>query len=203
MYASRYGVYKLWQSLGVGRNEFLHATIFQHVIHYREFARKALQILLVGAELTCLGHLGLFGNAQLGKENLAQLTCGVDVERGLVGLCAYLALKASELAVELHGVVGKLYGINLHACKLYVGQHLNHGLLHLLIERLQLLLLNLSPQQLFELQGDVGILAGILLHRFDVHLVHGELSCTLAYEGLDGDGSVAQITLGHVVHIVA
>jgi hypothetical protein len=71
MYAPCDGIYQRRQSLDIGRKQLLYASVLQYHIDNAVLARKALQILLVGAELTCLGHLGLVGDAHLGKQHLA------------------------------------------------------------------------------------------------------------------------------------
>ena len=55
---------------------------------------------------------------------------------------------------------------------------------------------------MFELQSDVGILGGVLLHSLDTHLIHRELARATTNQSLDLDRAVIEVTLGQIVHIV-
>ena len=62
-------------------------------------ARKPLQILLFGAELSRLGHLGFVGYAHLGEEHLTELACRVYIKRRLIGLATDFALQLLQFVV--------------------------------------------------------------------------------------------------------
>ena len=166
------------------------------------FTSEALEILLVGAVLLGLGHLGLVGDAHLTEEHLAQLTCRIDIEHRLISLPAYLILKALQLGVKLHAILRQLPCINLHARKLHSRQHINHRLLDLTVELHQTLLHNLCPEHLLELHCDVGILGGVLLNSLNINLIHRQLTRSLAYKALNGDWGVVEVTLRQKVHIM-
>ena len=163
---------------------------------------ECLEILLVGADLLGLGHLGLLRDTHLRKEHLAQLPRRVDVERRLPGLGADSGLEFGHRAVQFDGIFGQRRAVDPHARHLDVGQHLDHRFLDLEVEVVQSDALDHRQEHLLELQRDVGVLGGVLLHAFDIHQIHRQLLLALANERLDLDGPVVEVAFGQRVHVV-
>ena len=200
--ASRRAVHQLRQRLDIGREQFLHPAVFEDEVHDAVLVGECLEILLVGAELLGLGHLGLLRDTHLRKEHLAQLPRRVDVERRLPGLGADRGLEFGHRAVQFDGIFGQRRAVDPHARHLDVGQHLDHRLLDLEVEVVQPDALDHRQKHLLELQRDVGILGGVLLHALDIHQVHRQLLLALADERLDLDGPVVEVAFGQRVHVV-
>ena len=167
------------------------------------FAGERLEVVLVGAELLGLGHLGLLGNAHFPEKHLAQLARRVDVQVRFARLGADRRLQFREFAVQLDGIDRQRFGVDPHARHLDVGQHGDHRLLDLEIEVLEADLLDHGVERLLELQRHIGILGGVLLDAFDVHKVHRQLLRAFADERFDLDGLVIEVFLRKGVHVVA
>ena len=167
------------------------------------FAGEQLEVVLVGAELLGLGHLGLLGNAHFPEKHLAQLARRVDVQVRFARLGADRRLQFREFAVQLDGIDRQRFGVDPHARHLNVGQHGDHRLLDLEIEVLEADLLDHGVERLLELQRHIGILGGVLLDAFDVHKVHRQLLRAFADERFDLDGLVIEVFLRKGVHVVA
>ena len=203
MDAPRRAVDQLGQRLDIGRKQFLHAPVFEDQIDDPVFAGERLEVVLVGAELLGLGHLGLLGNAHFPEKHLAQLARGVDVQVRFARLGADRRLQFREFAVQLDGIDRQRFGVDPHARHLDVGQHGDHRLLDLEIEVLEADLLDHGVERLLELQRHIGILGGVLLDAFDVHKVHRQLLRAFADERFDLDGLVIEVFLRKGVHVVA
>ena len=167
------------------------------------FAGERLEVVLVGAELLGLGHLGLLGNAHFPEKHLAQLARRVDVQVRFARLGADRRLQFREFAVQLDGIDRQRFGVDPHARHLDVGQHGDHRLLDLEIEVLEADLLDHGVERLLELQRHIGILGGVLLDAFDVHKVHRQQLRAFADERFDLDGLVIEVFLRKGVHVVA
>ena len=203
MDAPRRAVDQLGQRLDIGRKQFLHAPVFEDQIDDPVFAGERLEVVLVGAELLGLGHLGLLGNAHFPEKHLAQLARRVDVQVRFARLGADRRLQFREFAVQLDGIDRQRFGVDPHARHLDVGQHGDHRLLDLEIEVLEADLLDHGVERLLELQRHIGILGGVLLDAFDVHKVHRQLLRAFADERFDLDGLVIEVFLRKGVHVVA
>ena len=203
MDAPRRAVDQLGQRLDIGRKQFLHAPVFEDQIDDPVFAGERLEVVLVGAELLGLGHLGLLGNAHFPEKHLAQLARRVDVQVRFAHLGADRRLQFREFAVQLDGIDRQRFGVDPHARHLDVGQHGDHRLLDLEIEVLEADLLDHGVERLLELQRHIGILGGVLLDAFDVHKVHRQLLRAFADERFDLDGLVIEVFLRKGVHVVA
>ena len=201
--APRRAVDQLGQRLDIGRKQFLHAPVFEDQIDDPVFAGEQLEVVLVGAELLGLGHLGLLGNAHFPEKHLAQLARRVDVQVRFARLGADRRLQFREFAVQLDGIDRQRFGVDPHARHLNVGQHGDHRLLDLEIEVLEADLLDHGVERLLELQRHIGILGGVLLDAFDVHKVHRQLLRAFADERFDLDGLVIEVFLRKGVHVVA
>ena len=98
----------------------------------------------------------------------------------------------------------QLSGVYHHAVHLHFGQHAHQRHLYFPEELLHVGLLQLRLKNVFQPQGDVGILAGILVHLARSKAAHTPLLLSLRSDELvDVDGAVVEVDLRHVVHVVA
>ncbi len=196
------GIDQLGQSIDIGRQQLLHAAVFEHLAHDLVFVGEALQVLLLCRELLGARHLRLVRNAHLGEEHLAELACRVDVERRLVGQSAYPLFEPRQQLAQLDRVFGQRTGVDPHACRLHVGQSVDHGLLDAAVQVEHRGLRQLGIERMFEPQRDIGVLGGILGHTVEPYHIHSQPPRTLAYEGFDRYRRVVEVSLREVVHVM-
>ena len=93
--------------------------------------------------------------------------------------------------------------IETHAVHLHFCQDWHQGHLDVVEQILTLMFLQFRLQLVFQLKGDVGILAGIFIDEGGGEVAHGTLVLSFRTNQLvDVDGLVMQIHLSHVVHVV-
>ena len=164
---------------------------------------KALQILLIGAELLGLGHLRLVANAHLCEEYLAELARRVDVEARLAGLLSHLSLEFHEASSEFDCILVKQRRVDADSREFHLGQHIYHRLLDIEVEVEQPLLLDKGQKCVLELQSDVGILGCILRNTLYGNQIHCQLLGSSAYEGLYLDRGIVEVSQSELIHSVA
>ena len=203
MNVSRNGIDQQRQGIDIGREQFFDAAILQYRIDYGMLVRKALQILLVGAELLGFGHLGLVGNAHLRKEQLAQLSARIDVECRVVRHGANPLLQRRQLLRHGCRIVRQRCAVDAHARPFHIRQYVNQRLLDALVQCRLILLYDRRIERVVELQRDVGILCRILRNALQADHIHSQLFDSATYQRLDFDGRITQIPLRQSVHAVS
>ena len=94
-------------------------------------------------------------------------------------------------------------GVQANTVALHFRQYGNERHLQVFKERKQVLFLQLWKEEVVEPQRNVGVFAGIDTDFFRREVGHGLLLLSGTDEFCDGDGAVAQIGFGQIVHSVA
>ncbi|OQA30634.1 MAG: hypothetical protein BWY56_02470 [Acidobacteria bacterium ADurb.Bin340] len=161
-----------------------------------------LEHFFIGAGgLGLAGHLD-DGQLQLLEEDAAQLGGAVEVE-GFPRQGQHLGLPLPALGVHGLRKAGEDLQIHPHARALQAGQDFHQGQVHLAVEPLKLGILQALRKAVAELQGQVGILGGVLHRQVEIRLVEALLALALAHHRLEGDGSNVQVAGAQVIQVVA
>jgi len=160
------------------------------------------EYLLVGGILAGFGFFGIGVDLQLLEEDIPQLFGRRDVKLHS-GKGEDLLLQGDDLQAEFAGILIEGPGVDAYTRKLHIGQYRHQGHLQLIKKLVQIVLSQKGLQEFLELEGEVSILAGIILQFFPVDRTHGDLvAATGPDEFFRGDLPVAQICFAEIIQIV-
>ena len=201
--APRVRVDQRGQGVDVGAQQLAQAAVVEDFLHDGVFRLQAFEHLLGGDILAfALGLLGFVRHFQLVEEHLAHLLGRGYVEflaRQLVDFLLYLAHAGREVFRRLP----QGYGVDAHTVAFHVGQHGHEGHLDFLEQAAGAVLVELFLQDVFQLQGDVGVFAGIAVDVGGREVAHVFLLAPFrADEFFDVDGLVFEVDFRQVVHAV-
>ncbi len=108
----------------------------------------------------------------------------------------------SELTLELLGHLLQQGSVNFNTVHLHGGQDFDQGNLHLVEEVLQPLIDQLRKEDMAYQEGDVGILARIILGRVQVHLIEAYFLFTRSHHVLIADHPMIQVFPRYFLQVV-
>ena len=203
MDAARAGPDGRGQGVGVGGFELSGGAVFEQALDDLVVGREGGEGLLVGGVLAGFGFLGRGAELQEVEEDLAELAGGVQVEGGagepIDGLLGFV-----HFLRELGGEVGQRGGVHGDALEFHVHEHGDQRRFDFVEDALLALLLEQRFEGGAELPGDIGVFGGVFGDFGDRHVGHVDLAgLGVADELADGDGGVAEIDFGEIIHAVA
>ena len=192
------------QGVDVGAQQLAQAAVVEYLFDDGVFRLEAFEDLLGGDVLSlALGLLGLVGDFKFVEEHFAHLLGRGDVEffaRQLVDFLFDLA----HAGREVFGCLPQGLRVDAHAVALHVGQHGDERHLYFLKQPAGVVLVEFLLQDVFQLQRDVGVFAGIAVDIGGREVAHVFLLAPFrADEFLDVDGLVFEVDFSQVVHAVA
>ena len=149
------------QLVGVGALELREPAVLEERLRERMVQRQLLQHLLVRGR-RARGRLLHHRELQLREEDLAELLGAREVE-GLAGELVRLRLQRHHLDAQLVALRGEEGRVDQHAVALHREEHAGDGHLDAGVDVPQLPVgLDARPQRAVQLEGDVGVLGGVL-----------------------------------------
>ena len=202
VYVPGFLVYKFRKGIDIGAEKFFQPSVLQYVIHYLMFVAQCLQHFLTCNKLSCLSFLWLLNDFHLAKEYVAHLFRRCDVKL-LARQFIYPVLQFLHSLGECLRCFGERLGVYPHAVHLHLCQHSYQGHLYFIEKRLHTSLFQFRLKHVFQLQGDVGIFASILINVLRRQRPHRPLVLSLrSDEFVYVNGFIIEVHLGHVVHVV-
>ena len=200
--ASRPRVDELGQGFGVGAQQLLQAAVLQYLAYDVVLAAEAFEHFFGGDVLAGLGLLGFLHQLEAVEEHFAHLLGRGDVEGSACqGVDVFLDLP--DAGVEVRGRLLQGFRVEAHAVALDVHEDGHERHLYFIEEMFHALRLEFLLEDVLQLEGDVGVFAGVAVDFGGGEVAHALLSLApRADELVDVDGAVVQVDFGQVVHVV-
>ena len=159
--------------------------------------------LLASGVLSALGLFSLFVELELVEQHFAHLTRRGE-QKFMTCQLVDVGLELLHALRKVLAGLGQRVGVEAHAVHLHACQHGHEWHLYLVEHMGELVFFKFLLERLHELQGDVGVLAGIVANLCGFEVGHVFLLFTLgANQLIDVYGLVAQVYLGQIVHVVS
>ena len=141
-------------------------------------------------------------DAELAEQDFLDLLGRIQVER-LPRLRVRGGFDFHHLDAELAALRVEQGAVDQHAIALHRLQHRHHGHFDLAIDSGELrIAFDPWVKGAMQLQRDVGIFGGVFGRALDRNLVETDLAHTFAADFHEGNGFHAEMTLGHVIHVM-
>ena len=177
--------------------------MLQYLAHDVVLAAEAFEHLFGGDVLAGLGLLGFLHQLEAVKEHFAHLLRRGDVE-GSASQCVDVFLDLAEAGVEVCGRLLQGFRVEAYAVALDVHEDGHERHLYFKEEAFHALRLEFLLEHVLQLEGDVGVLAGVAVDFGGGEVAHALLSLApRADELVDVDGAVVQVDFGQVVHVMS
>ena len=166
---------ELGQGFDVGAQQLLQAAMLQYLAHDVVLAAEAFEHFFGGDVLAGLGLLGFLHQLEAVEEHFAHLLRRGDVE-GSASQCVDVFLDLAEAGVEVCGRLLQGFRVQTHAVALDVHEDGHEWHFYFIEEVFHALRLEFLLEDVLQLQGDVGIFAGVAIDFGGSEVAHVLLS---------------------------